>query len=154
MRGGAQVSNLLQVRVTGILIEEGRLLLVKQKVSSDREWSLPGGKVEQGETLEEAVTREIEEETGLSTKVIKLLYLCDKPDASPSLLHITFLLQQTGGELRLPSNEFDRNPIHDVLMAPIGELDRYGFSRLFMELVQSNFPYSGSYKGLKSNIGL
>jgi len=148
------VSNLLQVRVTGILIEEGRLLLVKQKVSSDREWSLPGGRVEQGETLEEAVTREIEEETGLSTKVIKLLYLCDKPDASPSLLHITFLLQRTGGELRLPSNEFDRNPIHDVLMAPIGELDRYGFSRLFMELVQSNFPDSGSYKGLKSNIGL
>ena len=148
------MSNLLQVRVTGILIEEGRLLLVKQKVSSDREWSLPGGRVEQGETLEEAVTREIEEETGLSTKVIKLLYLCDKPDASPSLLHITFLLQRTGGELRLPSNEFDRNPIHDVLMAPIGELDRYGFSRLFMELVQSNFPDSGSYKGLKSNIGL
>lgn len=148
------MSNLLQVRVTGILIEEGRLLLVKQKVSSDREWSLPGGRVEQGETLEEAVTREIEEETGLSTKVIKLLYLCDKPDASPSLLHITFLLQRTGGELRLPSNEFDRNPIHGVLMAPIGELDRYGFSRLFMELVQSNFPDSGSYKGLKSNIGL
>ncbi|MDZ4938597.1 NUDIX domain-containing protein, partial [Clostridium perfringens] len=73
------MSNLLQVRVTGILIEDERILLVKQSVSSERGWSLPGGRVEQGETLEEAMVREMEEETGLTTKVKKLLYLCDKP---------------------------------------------------------------------------
>ncbi|UQZ83911.1 8-oxo-dGTP diphosphatase [Paenibacillus konkukensis] len=148
------MSDLLQVRVTGVLVENNSILLVKQNVSSDRKWSLPGGRVEQGETLEEAIVREIEEETGLAVSVSKLLYLCDKPDASPSLLHITFLLERTGGELRLPSNEFDRNPISDVAMVPIHDLVAYGFSETFMTIVQNGFPELGSYKGLKSSIGL
>ncbi|MCH5288145.1 MAG: NUDIX hydrolase [Christensenellaceae bacterium] len=53
-----------QVRVTGVLIEDGRLLLVKQKLSEARSWSLPGGRLERGETLEQGVVREIKEETG------------------------------------------------------------------------------------------
>lgn len=148
------MNNLLQVRVTGILIEDERILLVKQSVSAERGWSLPGGRVEQGETLEEAMIREIQEETGLITKVTKLLYLCDKPDSSPSLLHITFLLERLAGELRLPSNEYDLNPIGDVVMVPIRDLTAYGFSEKFMTLVQNGFPDAGSYQGLKSQIGL
>ncbi|MEC0259668.1 NUDIX hydrolase [Paenibacillus lautus] len=147
------MSNLLQVRVTGILIEDERILLVKQ-VSSERGWSLPGGRVEQGETLEEAMVREMEEETGLITKVKKLLYLCDKPDSSPSLLHITFLLERLEGEIRLPSNEFDLNPIGDVVLVPIADLASHGFSEKFTTIVKRGFPESGSYQGLKRNIGL
>ncbi|MFG1735243.1 hypothetical protein PAEVO_53020 [Paenibacillus sp. GM2FR] len=148
------MSNLLQVRVTGILIEDERILLVKQSVSSERGWSLPGGRVEQGETLEEAMVREMEEETGLITKVKKLLYLCDKPDSSPSLLHITFLLERLEGEIRLPSNEFDLNPIGDVVLVPIADLASHGFSEKFTTIVKRGFPESGSYQGLKRNIGL
>ncbi|AIE80308.1 Nudix hydrolase family protein [Bacillus cereus] len=85
------MENVMQVRVTGILIEDEKVLLVKQRVAN-RNWSLPGGRVENGETLEEAVIREMREETGLEVNIQKLLYVCDKPDASPSLLHITFLL--------------------------------------------------------------
>jgi mutator protein MutT len=148
------MTDLMQVRVTGILPEQDRLLLVKQRVSPRRGWSLPGGRVEAGETLEEAVVRELEEETGLSVQVVKLLYVCDKPDAAPPLVHITFLLEKTGGAIRLPSNEFDSNPIQDVRMVPVGELAEYGFTETFRELVQNGFPEAGSYRGLKSNIGL
>jgi len=40
-----------KVRVTGILIENGKILLVKQKVNAQRKWSLPGGTLELGEPL-------------------------------------------------------------------------------------------------------
>ncbi|MEN1934137.1 NUDIX hydrolase [Paenibacillus sp. 102] len=147
------MNHLLQVRATGILIEEEKLLIVKQKVS-DRNWSLPGGRVENGETLEEAIIREMREETGLETRIKKLLYVCDKPDATPSLLHITFLLEKVSGEIMLPSNEFDYNPIHDVKMVPITELGDYHFSEIFAELIEKGFPNAGTYQGLKQNIGL
>ncbi|EOP37779.1 MULTISPECIES: NUDIX hydrolase [Bacillus] len=147
------MESVMQVRVTGILIEDEKVLLVKQKVAN-RNWSLPGGRVENGETLEEAMIREMREETGLEVKIKKLLYVCDKPDASPSLLHITFLLERIEGEITLPSNEFDLNPIHDVQMVVIKDLSYYGFSETFITLISEGFASAGSYQGLKQNIGL
>lgn len=149
------MESVMQVRVTGILIEDEKVLLVKQKVAN-RNWSLPGGRVENGETLEEAMIREMREETGLEVKIKKLLYVCDKPDASPSLLHITFLLERIEGEITLPfvHHEFDLNPIHDVQMVAIEELSRYGFSEKFIKLTSEKFLNAGSYQGLKQNIGL
>ncbi|PTC12377.1 NUDIX hydrolase [Bacillus wiedmannii] len=147
------MESVMQVRVTGILIEDEKVLLVKQKVAN-RNWSLPGRRVENGETLEEAMIREMREETGLEVKIKNLLYVCDKPDASPSLLHITFLLERIEGEITLPSNEFDHNPIQDVQMVPIKDLSQYGFSEIFITLISEGFASAGSYQGLKQNIGL
>jgi ADP-ribose pyrophosphatase YjhB (NUDIX family) len=148
------MNNCFQIRVTGILIERGKILIVKQRVTPGRAWSLPGGRLENGETLEQGVVREVLEETGLSANVVKLLYLCDKPDASPPILHITFLLERESGKITLPTNEYDSNPIQDVQMVYIKELTKYGFSEKFKDIVLNEFPNSGSYVGLKENIGL
>lgn len=147
-------NNLYQIRVTGLLIENGKLLLVKQKVSPNRSWSLPGGRLEYGETLEEGIIRELYEETGLNVKVIKLLYVCEKSDATPPLLHITFMLVRVCGEIKLPTNEYDENPIHDVKFVDANELTNYGFSELFQDIIKKGFPDAGNYMGLKSAIGL
>ncbi|MCL2547640.1 MAG: NUDIX hydrolase [Symbiobacteriaceae bacterium] len=143
-----------RIRVTGIVIVDEKILLVKQRVTEDRGWSLPGGRVEQGETLESALVREIREETGLVTKVTKLLYICDMPYAYPSTLHITFLADYLYGTIALPSSEFDENPISDVQFVLISNLDQYGFSQEFCDRVKSNFPDAGNYMGIKANIGL
>ncbi|MCL2532213.1 MAG: NUDIX hydrolase [Oscillospiraceae bacterium] len=143
-----------QLRATGILIENRRLLLVRQSVNPERAWSLPGGRVEAGETLEQAVTREVLEETGLQTRLEKLLYLCDKTDSTPPVLHITFLLSRVGGEIALPSNEHDQNPIHDVAFVAFSALRDYGFTQTFIDLLENDFPHAGSYMGEKHNIGL
>ena len=67
------------VRVTGVLLHADKILLVQQQTES-RAWSLPGGKLEPGETLEEGLIREMQEETGLDVRLIKQLYVCDKPE--------------------------------------------------------------------------
>lgn len=142
------------IRVTGVLIENDKILLEKQYVDEDRQWSLPGGKAEVGESLEMALKREMFEETGLDVSVERLLYVCEYPEDKPHSLHITFLLNRVGGNIVLPTNEFDHNPIHDVQFIKIDEIEKYGFSLRFKELVLNGFPGAGSYAGRKSAIGL
>ena len=60
----------LPVSVKGVLIHRGRVLVLR----NDRgEWELPGGRLDDGETPEEALRREILEETGLRVTVGSLV---------------------------------------------------------------------------------
>ena len=147
-------SSIYKVRATGVLIENDSLLLVNQKLANNKNWSLPGGRVEPGETLEQALIREMKEETGLDVEPIRMLYVCDVAASGNTVLHITFLTRRIGGEITLPTNEFDENPIHDVRFIPIDELTEYGISEKFVALIRINFPDAGNYMGDKSNIGL
>lgn len=137
------------VRPTGILIEDGKILIVKQEVSGQRHWSLPGGALEFGETIEQCLVREMKEETGLDIKMKELLYICDRfRHLNSHVIHITFLIERVGQ--KLPSNPFfrkDEEINREVKMIPINEIPNYGFSQKFYQLVQDNFPNRGSYQG-------
>jgi 8-oxo-dGTP diphosphatase len=64
------------IRCVGAIVHdaEGRLLLVRRGHEPGKGlWSLPGGRVETGETDEMAVSREILEETGLSVRSLRLV---------------------------------------------------------------------------------
>jgi len=54
------------VGVGGIVFLEDKVLLIKRKnPPGEGEWNIPGGLVKVGETLEQAIVREVEEETGI-----------------------------------------------------------------------------------------
>ena len=116
----------MNVRATGILIEEGRILLLKQQVDSARGWSLPGGKLEDGEPLGDCLIREIREETGLEVKIGRLLYISELISAGSHVLHITFEIERTGGVLGDVIGGKDSNPIRRIEMVPITHLEEQG----------------------------
>src|SRR5258708_4901131 len=67
------------VGVGGGIIDQGRALLIRRGSEPLLgEWSIPGGTLELGETLEEGVARELLEETGLTVRVIELIEVFDR----------------------------------------------------------------------------
>ena len=95
-----------RVGVAGVVVFEERVLLIKRGREPGRgEWNLPGGLVEVGETLREAVAREVEEETGLQVAARELLAVGDRiirDEAGRVMYHyvlLDYLCEVTGGEL-------------------------------------------------------
>lgn len=59
------------VGVGAVIVDEGKLLLVKRGVEPGKgKWSIPGGAVELGEKVRDAVVREAEEESGLKVEIV------------------------------------------------------------------------------------
>jgi ADP-ribose pyrophosphatase YjhB (NUDIX family) len=142
----------MNVRVTAVITEGDQILLLDQDTESDRSWSLPGGKVEPGETVEEALEREVREETGLEIRVGDLLYVCDVVQAH--VVHLTFECRRVGGTLGAVTPGADTRPIRAVEFVKLSDLPSLGFSERFVELAQKGWPDAGSYMGPKANIGL
>jgi mutator protein MutT len=137
------------VRPTGVLIEDNRILIVKQEVSRQRHWALPGGKLEYGETIEQCLVREMSEETGIEVEVKELLYITDRfRHLNNHIVHISFLVERIGKKPKVLNwKHTDEKMIREVKMVPIDELMDYGFSQKFYKIVKVNFPSRGTYQG-------
>src|SRR5262245_12294778 len=67
------------VGVGAVIVRDGKALIVKRAHEPRKgEWSLPGGRVELGESLEDATRREIKEETGLDVEVGPIVEVFDR----------------------------------------------------------------------------
>ncbi len=67
------------VGVGGVVIEGGRALLIRRGSEPLRgQWSIPGGTLELGESLEQGVIRELKEETGLTVRIVEMIEVFDR----------------------------------------------------------------------------
>ena len=99
-----------RITIDGIIIKDQKILLVKRKNDPFKDkWALPGGFVEYGEKTEDAVIREVLEETGLRTKITQLAGVYSDPNRDPRghTITIVYMLDIIGGELKAGDDASD-----------------------------------------------
>ena len=102
------IANLASV-VVGIICHKGRILMVKRaKQEGNLTWAFPGGKVEAGETKEEACIREVREETGSDVSVIETLGERIHPETGAKITY--FLCKPESSQIAVQ----DKNEIEEV----------------------------------------
>jgi len=90
--------------VTIAIVENGQILLTKR--SDFAVWCLPGGALEDGESLAQAAIRETREETGLEVQLTRLIGVYSRPNWRAGGAHeVLFAAQPIGGDLLTATNE-------------------------------------------------
>ena len=112
-----------RVAVDGLVRHDGKLVAVRRRNDPFRGMpALPGGFIELGERAEDAVVREVLEETGLKTRVVRLVGVFSDPARDPRghVVSIAYALEEIGGRLKAGSDAADVllvDPLHLPKMA-------------------------------------
>ena len=118
------------VGVGAVIVDErGRVVLIKRGVEPLKgHWSLPGGAVELGETLEASIAREVLEETGLDVDVGPVIEVFDRitvDDQRRVQYHyvlVDYLCWPVGGELRAGGD------VDDAILVDPADLKEYNLT--------------------------
>lgn len=116
--------------------KDDSILLVKQNYG-EQYWSLPGGVMEPGESIDQTAIREVKEETGLDVRLKRVVGIYSKPDEGA--LAVTFEGEIIGGNLKPATNEISVCGYFpfDLLPEPIRE-----HLRERVEDFRRNVPYT------------
>jgi len=127
------------VGVAAIIVENGKMLLIKRgSEPAAGKWSIPGGVVELGETIKEALTREVMEECGLKIKILKLIDVVDNiiRDADGRIrfhyVILEFLARPLKGEIKASSDALE------VKWVPIEEVEKYNITNTLRKFLKKH----------------
>jgi 8-oxo-dGTP diphosphatase len=135
------------VGIGGVLIEDGRTLLIKRGTEPLLgQWSIPGGTLELGESLQAGVAREMLEETGLEVKVLDMIEAFDriftdpaaasaegKPRPKYHYVIVDYLCERLGGTPKAGSD------VTDVAFATEAELENFHLTSTAMRVLRRAF---------------
>ena len=112
-----------EVCVGAVAVAGDRLLLVRRGSDPGRGlWSVPGGRVEAGESLADAVERELAEETGVVGRCGPLLGVAERRDGDHHFVILDYLVEVDGAVPLVPASDADEAawvPLRDVPELPL-----------------------------------
>ena len=124
------------VGVGGVILLEGKVVLIRRRFEPlAGRWSLPGGMLEVGETLEAGVSREMTEETGLEIEVGPVIEVFDRITYDKSqrvqfhFVLVDYLCWPSGGQLQAGS-DVDR-----VVLAAPSDFQNYNLTEKVTEVI-------------------
>ncbi len=154
------------VGVGGVVIEGGRALLIRRGSEPLLgQWSIPGGTLELGESLEQGVVRELKEETGLNVRIVEMIEVFDRiyedevgaagGEVSPPGVEskkkgpryhyviIDYLCERIDGEAKAGSD------VTDVSYANEDELGKYGLTETATRILRKAFAMQRARRAAK-----
>lgn len=96
----------MRQRAAGIIIQDGKILLLHRHKSGKVYYIIPGGGIENGETPQQAAKREIKEETDLDVEIGELICEITGGYGYPEYF---FAVKNIQGEARLGGEELEKN---------------------------------------------
>ena len=127
------------IGIGAVIICNGKILLVKRGSEPGKnKWSIPGGLVELGETVQETTVREVKEETNLDVQVRSLIDVVDNLELDEKgRLHyhfviLDFLVHLKRGSLRAGSD------VLNVRWVPLSDVEEYDLTKTFREFFERN----------------
>ena len=124
-----------RVGVGAVILDGTRVLLARRgRAPSAGKWSIPGGLVDVGERLEDALLREIEEESGLRVRLLGLCGVIDRVVREQDAVRyhyviIDYAAEPVGGRLQAGSD------VAEVRWVELDELDRYDTTEGLADMV-------------------
>jgi 8-oxo-dGTP diphosphatase len=146
------------VGVGGVVIDYGRALLIRRASEPLRgEWSIPGGMLELGETLEQGVARELLEETSLQVRVLELIEVFERIVYAPNgeraggavlerprfhYVIADYLCERISGEHAAASD------VTDVVFAEEDDLGRFHLTETALRILKKAFAMDRARHGV------
>lgn len=105
----------IRLGCSAVIFDEAREKVLLTKRADNGLWCLPGGGVDPGESVEETIIREVQEETGLTIRVVRLVGVYSDPDSlvvyneqtAVQIVALNFETEIIGGEPGLSDETSD-----------------------------------------------
>lgn len=148
MTGSREYPERPVVGVGGVVIADGRALLIRRgHPPLEGEWSIPGGTLELGETMLDAVRRELAEETGMEVRVGELIEAFERifPDGQGQpqyhFVILDYLCEPIRGTAQAGSD------VTDVAWAAESELPKYSLTPTATRVLKKAFQMARQQSG-------